>query len=42
MKIPPEPPISPRLANLLRKMLTKNPSLRADWSEIFSYDIKNG
>jgi len=42
MKIPPEPAISPRLANLLRKMLTKNPSLRADWSEIFSYDIKNG
>jgi len=42
MKIPPEPAISPRLANLLRKMLTKNPSLRADWSEIFSYEIKNG
>lgn len=31
-----------KLANLLRKMLTKNPTQRADWSEIFAYDIKNG
>lgn len=23
-------------------MLTKNPTLRIDWSEIFSYEIKNG
>lgn len=23
-------------------MLTKNPSLRCDWAEIFSYQFKNG
>ena len=23
-------------------MLTKNPSLRADWAEIFAYEFKNG
>ena len=32
MVIPKEPSISLRLINLLRKMLTKNPNSRADWS----------
>lgn len=42
MVIPQEPHISPRLLNLLKKMLTKNPNLRADWAEIFAHEIKNG
>ena len=42
MVIPQEPHISPRLLNLLKKMLTKSPNLRADWAEIFAHEIKNG
>lgn len=42
MVIPAEPYVSPKLVNLLKKMLTKNPNLRADWSEIFAHEIKNG
>jgi hypothetical protein len=30
--IPSEPYVSPKLVGLLKKMLTKNPNLRADWS----------
>jgi hypothetical protein len=26
----------------MRRMITKNPAMRADWSEVFSYEIKNG
>ena len=42
IKIPTEPYVSAKLIGLLKKMLTKNPSQRADWAEIFSYEIKNG
>ena len=37
MKLPNAPEISTKLADLLRKMLTKDPNYRVDWSEIFSY-----
>lgn len=40
--IPREPRVSLEVVKLIRRMVTKNPSLRAEWSEIFSYDIKNG
>jgi len=35
--IPPQPPISPEVTKLLRRMITKNPNLRADWSEVFAF-----
>lgn len=40
--IPSQPRVSPELTKLLRRMITKNPAMRADWSEVFSYEIKNG
>jgi serine/threonine-protein kinase ULK/ATG1 len=40
--IPNQPRISPEVVKLLRRMITKNPTLRSDWSEIFAYEIKNG
>ena len=27
---------------LIRRMITKNPVMRADWSEVFAYEFKNG
>ncbi len=42
INIPAEPYVSPKLIGLLKKMLTKNPNQRADWADIFGYEIKNG
>ncbi len=42
IKIPKEPRVSPEVTKLLRRMITKNPLYRADWAEVFSYEIKNG
>ena len=42
LQIPKEPKISPEVVRLIKRAITKNPALRADWSEIFSYEIKNG
>ena len=42
MVIPPQPSVSPEAVKLLKRMLTKNPTLRADWAEIFAYELKNG
>jgi len=35
--IPTTPFVSPEIVKLLRRMITKNATLRADWSEVFSY-----
>lgn len=40
--IPNSPRISPEVVKLLRRMITKNPNYRAEWSEIFAYEVKNG
>jgi serine/threonine protein kinase len=42
MKIPTTPDVSPKVVELLRKMLTKDAKKRCDWNEIFSYKIING
>lgn len=42
IKFPSEPKISPEVTKLLRRMITKNPVHRADWAEVFSYEVKNG
>ena len=35
--IPAQPQVSPEVTKLLRRMITKNPNLRADWSEVFAF-----
>ena len=35
--IPNQPRVSPEAVKLIRRMITKNPALRADWSEVFAY-----
>jgi len=35
--IPSQPRVSLELTKLMRRMITKNPAMRADWSEVFSY-----
>lgn len=40
--IPNQPYVSPEVVKLLTRMMTKNVKLRVDWSEIFSYEIRNG
>lgn len=40
--IPNSPRISPEVVKLLRRMITKNPAYRSEWSEIFAYEVKNG
>jgi len=40
--IPAQPQVSPELVKLLKRMLTKNPTLRADWAEVFAYEVHNG
>ena len=40
--IPAQPQVAPEVTKLLRKMITKNPNLRADWSEVFAHEVKNG
>lgn len=35
--IPNTPRISPEVVKLIRRMITKNPAHRTDWSEIFAY-----
>jgi len=42
LQIPREPKVSPEVIKLIRRMITKNPIMRAEWSELFSYEIKNG
>ena len=43
LRIPNSPQISPCLEELIRRMLTKDPKLRADWNEVFTYEItENG
>jgi len=39
LKIPDKIKISPLLEELIRKMLTKDPRKRADWNEVFTYEI---
>jgi serine/threonine-protein kinase ULK/ATG1 len=39
---PGKPVVAPEVQALLRRMLTKNAKNRADWSEIFSYELANG
>jgi len=42
IKIPEQPRFSPEVIKLIRRMITKNPKLRAEWSEVFAYEVKNG
>ena len=42
IKIPNEPKASPEVIKLIRRMITKDPKMRAEWSEVFSYEIRNG
>lgn len=42
IKIPNDPKVSPEVTKLLRRLITKNPVQRADWAEVFSYQVKNG
>lgn len=42
IKIPEKPAVSTEVVKLLKRMVTKNPKMRADWSEIFAVEIKNG
>lgn len=42
IKIPSEPKVSPEVVKLIRRMITKNPVHRADWAEVFSYEVRKG
>lgn len=42
LQIPSEPKVSPEVVKLMRRMITKDPKMRAEWSELFSYEVKNG
>ena len=39
LEIPSNPKITPTLEQLLRRMLTKDHKKRADWNEVFTYEI---
>ena len=39
MKIPVDTKVNPIIVQLLKRMLTKNQNKRADWNEVFSYEI---
>jgi serine/threonine-protein kinase ULK/ATG1 len=40
--IPQKPQVAPEITKLVRRMITKNAALRADWSEVFAYEVRNG
>ena len=42
LRFPKESKVSPEVIKLIRRMITKNPAQRADWAEVFSFEIKNG
>jgi serine/threonine protein kinase len=42
IKIPNDPKASPEVVKLIRRMITKDPKMRADWAEVFSYEVRNG
>jgi len=42
IKIPSDTKASPEVVKLIRRMITKDAKLRADWSEVFSYEVRNG
>jgi serine/threonine-protein kinase ULK/ATG1 len=42
LAFPQKPVVPPEVQNLLRKMLTKNAKNRADWNELFSYELVDG
>ncbi len=39
--IPDKPEISPKVVQLLQRMIRKDPRERADWSEVFSFNIRS-